>query len=85
MRASSRSGSCTAVIPPGPHAIPHRPMAVSNRVNPSAGGSLASGLAIALLLRVPPILAAAAADHADLLARPAWTIGRDRLTGGRSD
>ena len=56
VRASSRSGSCTAVIPPGPHEIPHRPMAVSNRVNPSAGGPLGSGLAIALLLCVPPIL-----------------------------
>jgi hypothetical protein len=55
--ASSRSGSCTPVIPLELHAIPHRPMAVSNRANPSAGGPLASGLAIALLLCVAPILA----------------------------
>jgi hypothetical protein len=32
-------------------------MAVSNRVKPVDGGSLASGLAIALLLCVAPILA----------------------------
>ena len=45
------------MIPPGLHAIPHRPMAVSNSTYPSAGGPLASGLAIALLLCVAPILA----------------------------
>ena len=38
VRASSRSGSCTPLIPPGLQEIPHRPMAVSNKAKPSAGG-----------------------------------------------
>ena len=70
------------MTPPGLQEIPHRPMAVSNKAYPSAGGPLGSRLAIALLLCVAPILAvAAAADHAGLLARPAWTIGPHRRDG----